>query len=98
MGSSRLPAGVDDVDVAEARRRTAVAHRVGLARLTLSVAERPAEPVAGAAADHVHRVPEVRRARLVGEVLHHPRDLPVAHLVADLTGELEVVALLVDRP
>ena len=43
---SRLPPGVDDVDVAEARGQTAVAHRVDLRRLALAVAERAAEAVA----------------------------------------------------
>jgi hypothetical protein len=37
----RLPPGVDHVDVAEARRRRAVAHGVHLRRLSLAVEELP---------------------------------------------------------
>ncbi len=58
----------------------------------------PPEPVGRLAADHVHRVPEHRRVALVGHVAQHAHHLAVAHFVVGLAGELEVVALVVDRP
>src|SRR6476469_4598380 len=96
-GRSCLSPRVDDVDVAEAARHAAVAHRVDLPRLSLSVEEARAHLVALAAADHVHRIPEVRRAHLVGDVLEHADDLATLDLVEELATELRVVALLVDR-
>ena len=69
-----------------------------LRRLALAVVEGAAHPVRRLAADHVHRVPEHRRVALVGDVLQHADDLAVAHLVERLAGELEVVALMIDRP
>src|SRR5919112_4001710 len=73
-----------------------MAHRVHLARLPLPIEEAAAELVAGLPADHVHRVPEVRRAHLVGDVLEHAGDLAAADLVELLPAELRVEALLID--
>src|SRR6185369_14846567 len=95
---SRFPGDVEDGDVAESRRHAAVAHRVDLRWLTLAVVERAAQPVRRRAADHVHRIPEHRRVALIGNVLQHAGNLAVADLVEGLPGELEVVALMVDRP
>src|SRR4029450_2445955 len=44
------------------------------------------------------RVPEHGRIALVRDVLEHAGDLSVLHFVERLTRELEVVALMVDRP
>src|SRR3954449_13105256 len=95
-GRSCLSPRVDDVDVAEAARHAAVAHRVDLAGLALSVEEAGAHLVALAAADHVHGVPEVGRAHLVGNVLQLAHDLAALDLIEELAAELRVVALLVD--
>src|SRR5690606_9174924 len=96
--SSGASSSIEDVHVREACGRAAMADRTDLARLALSVAEGAAEPVAVLPADHVHRVPEVRRAALICHVLQHARDPAVAHLIGNLAGELEVVALLIDGP
>src|SRR3954462_5142520 len=96
-GLSCLSPRVDDVDVAEAARHAAVAHRVDLSGLPLSIEEAGAHLVALLAADHVHGVPEVWRAHLVGDVLQHAGDLATLDLIEELTAELRIVALLVDR-
>src|SRR6185437_2312039 len=89
---------VEDPDLAEQRGGRAVAHRGNLPGLALAAVEGAAEQVRLRAADRLHRVPEVSRRRLVGDVL----ELPVQPAVPDpeepLPGELEVVALHVDRP
>ena len=46
----------------------------------------------------LERAPEVRRRRLVGNVLHLPRQLAPANPVEALPGELEVAPLHVDGP
>src|SRR4029078_5660551 len=91
------PCRIEDVDLGEAGDRAAVADRVALHRLSLAVAERAAELIRGAAAQHVERLPELRRVRLVGDVAQLRRDLPVLHLPEGLPAELEVVALVIDR-
>src|SRR5215208_2529965 len=96
--SSDVPPRVDDVYALESSRRTSVADRVGLRRLAFAVRERPAEPVAGFAADHVHRVPEDRRVGLIRDVTQHADDFAALDLVERLAGKREVVALMVDRP
>src|SRR5205823_3113673 len=97
--ASRRPAiGVEDVDLAEARRRAAVTDRVRLARLALAVAERAAEVPRRRSADEVARLPELERVRLIRDVLDHPRLLAVLDLPERLTAELEIQPLVVDRP
>src|SRR5512141_1182305 len=71
---------------------------VRLRRLTLPVTEGSAKPVALWPADHVHRVPEIRSARLICDILQHSRDLAAFHFIEHLAGELEVVSLMIDRP
>ena len=46
----------------------------------------------------LHGAPEVGRRRLIRDVLHLPGQLPALNPVEPLPGELEVVALHVDRP
>src|SRR5690606_32218243 len=94
--TSACPPGVDHVHVAEPGRRTAVAHGVRLAGLSLAVEEAAVQAIAAASSDHVHGVPEVRRADLVRHVLQHARYAAVADLVEELPAELRVVALLVN--
>src|SRR5690606_41625101 len=72
-------------------------HRRHLRRLSLPVKERTAQAEVALVADRTARVPELRRADLVGHVLEHPRDLAIPDLVIQLAAELRVVALLVDR-
>ena len=86
------------VDVLEQRRRAAVAHRRHLAGLGLAAVEGAAEHVGLRAADDRHRAPEVRRRRLVGDVAQLTGQPAALDPVEPLAGELEVVALHVDRP
>src|SRR5260221_11245194 len=74
---SLLPPHVDveDVHASEARRRTAVADRIRLTRLTLPVPERAVEAPVFFAADHVAGAPELDGVRLVGDVAERPDDL-----------------------
>src|SRR5450432_246025 len=74
-----------------------MAHRIRLARLSLSIVEGAAQLIALLAADHVHRVPEVGRPHLVRDVLEHANNLSTLDLIEELTAELGVVALLIDR-
>src|SRR5215212_5496438 len=94
---SRLPPGVDDIDVAEATRHAAMTHCVRLTRLSLTVVECGTELIRFLAADHIHRVPEIRGTHLVRNVLELADDLSTLDLVEDLTTELRIVSLLVDR-
>src|SRR5688572_28515485 len=67
-----------------------------LSGLALAVAERGTVTVRALAPDHVHRVPELRRAHDVRHVPQLADDLPTADLVAELRAELAVVPLLID--
>src|ERR687893_1163711 len=96
--STGLLDGVEDVDALEQRHRAAVADRGDLPGLGLAAVEGAAEHVGLRAADHAHRAPEVRRRRLVGHVAQLAGQLPALDPVEALAGELEVVALHVDRP
>src|ERR1051326_4850407 len=96
-GPSCLATGVDDVDVSEARHWCPVADGVHLHRLSLRVAERPAQVIALCAAHHVEARPELRRLHLIRDISQHTDDLAALDLVEDLTAELRVVALLIDR-
>ena len=82
----------------EQRRRATVADRGHLTRLTLAAVHRASEHPGLRSADRFQRAPEVRRRRLVGDVPQLPGELPVPDQEEPLTGELEVVALHVDRP
>src|SRR5690242_7221433 len=74
-----------------------MAHCIHLHGLSLRITKRAAEEVALLAANHVEAPPELRRADLIGDVLQHADDLSAFDLVEDLTAELRVVALLIDR-
>src|SRR5260370_22080202 len=73
-----------------------MANSVDLPWLSLYVEEARTHLVALLAADHVHRVPEVRCAHLVCDILELAQDLAALDLVKELAAELRVVALLVD--
>src|SRR5918997_1280270 len=90
--------GVQDVHVLEQRHRAAVADRGDLPGLGLAAVEGAAEQVRLRAADDAHRAPEVRRRRLVGHVAQLAGEPAALDPVEALAGELEVVALHVDRP
>ena len=96
--SPALLAGVEHVDAAEAGRRAAVAHRRDLPRLGLPAVHRAAEHPRRRAAEAVERAPEVRGGGLVGDVAQLPGEHAVLDPEEALAGELEVVALHVDRP
>ena len=93
-----LPLGVEDRDIAKARRHRAMGDRRGLHRLALAATEGPAEIACRAVAEPVHRIPELLGLRLVGDVAQHGAALAVLDLVEELPAELEIVALLVDAP
>src|ERR671916_1417384 len=90
--------GVEDVHALEQGHRAAVADRGHLPGLGLAAVERAAEQVRLRAADDAHRAPEVRRRRLVGHVAQLAGEPAALDPVEPLAGELEVVALHVDRP
>jgi hypothetical protein len=75
-----------------------VADRRDLAWLPLAAVERAAEHVGLRPADRLHRVPELRRRRLVGGVPQLAVEPAVPDPEEPLAGELEVVPLHVDRP
>src|SRR5688572_7143970 len=75
-----------------------MAYRADLRWFPLAIVERPAEPVGGLAAHHVHRVPEDGCVALVRDIAQHAGDFSVAHLMVRLPGELKVITLVVDRP
>ena len=78
--------------------RAAVADRRDLAGLALAAVERAAQVVGLRAADRLQRAPEVGRRRLVGHVAQLAGQPAVLDPEEPLPGELEVVALHVDRP
>ncbi|EEF93656.1 hypothetical protein CATMIT_01711, partial [Catenibacterium mitsuokai DSM 15897] len=86
--SAELAGGVDDVDAVEPRRAGTVRNRRDLPRLALAVEERTAQAVVLVVADRRARVPELRRADLIGHVLEHAGDLAVLDLVEHLAAEL----------
>src|SRR3712207_613736 len=90
--------GVQDGHVLEQRHGAAVADRGDLPGMGLAAVEGAAEQVGLRAPDDPHRAPEVRRRRLVGHVAQLTGELPALDPVEALAGELEVVALHVDRP
>src|SRR6266516_6685677 len=90
--------GVEHPHLAEERGRGTVADRRDLARLALAAVEGAAEYVGLRPADRLHRVPEVRRRRLVGDVPELAVEPAVPDPEEPLAGELEVVPLHVDRP
>ena len=73
-------------------------HRRDLAGLRLAAVEGAAEHVRLRAADRLQRAPELGRRRLVRDVAQLADEPAAADLVEALAGELEVVALHVDRP
>src|SRR5215510_13865760 len=84
---------VDDVHVPEQRNRTAVRDVIDLLRLPLAVIQGAAEAIGPLVSDECHGIPEVWRARLIGDVAQHPDPLSVLDLPEDLSAELEVVTL-----
>src|SRR4051812_45926018 len=90
--------GVEDAYAAEQRRGTAVTDGSDLTRLTLAAVEGAAEQIGVGPTDGFHRAPEVGRRCLVGNISQLADEPALADLVKALPGELEVVALHVDRP
>src|SRR5262249_49182978 len=89
--------GLNHVDLPEARRRAAVAHRIALRRLALSViGGSPLLPIAGAG-DQVAGLPEIGRAGLIGDLRQHTLLLAALDGPEGVATQLEVITLLVDR-
>src|SRR5271156_5227961 len=93
-----LSAGVEQPHAAHENRWAAVRHRRHLTRLALATVEGATEHPGGLATHGLHGAPEVGRRGLIRHVLHLPGQLPALNAVEALPGELEVVALHVDRP
>src|SRR5258708_11096558 len=70
---------------------------IALRRLPFSGKESAPQPVIVCIADSPAGIPELLRIRLVGDILQHTGDLSVFNLVEQLTAELEIIPLLVDR-
>src|SRR6478672_8720718 len=68
MSVAAFRGGVEHVDVAEERSRTAVGDRRHLSRLCLAAVERATQHPGLRAADGIQRAPEVGGGRLVGHV------------------------------
>src|ERR1041385_7767104 len=68
-------------------------HRLALA----AIGRAPKRPLI-ARADRVYRIPELGGDPRVRRVLQHAAELAALDLPPDLAAELEVVALVVDRP
>src|SRR6185369_14372015 len=75
-----------------------VADDAHLPRFSLAVVERPMQFIRRPAANAVAGAPEIGCARLIGDVAQHPADFPLVDFKESLATELEVVALLIDRP
>src|SRR5579862_609046 len=87
-----------DLDAAETRGAGPVARAHHLLRLPLAAVGRtPQCPMLGTG-DGCARIPEFRGDPAVAGILEHADALAAADLPADLAAELEVVALVVDRP
>src|SRR5207245_2877681 len=71
LGPSRSRSGVQYGDLPEAGRRAAVADGIRLPRLALAVEKAAIELVGGLSAYGVACAPEVRRARLIGDIAQH---------------------------
>src|SRR5262245_8826330 len=76
------------VDLPEAGRRAAVAHRVDLLRLPLAVRVETDVLPGRLAAQTVAGLPEVRRAALIGHVGDHRPDLAALDLPEGIAPEL----------
>src|SRR5581483_907921 len=69
-----------------------------LLRLAFAAVRGSTERPLLARADGVHGIPELRGDSAVGRVLQQAHPLAVLDLPTDLSAELEVVALVVNRP
>src|SRR6185437_11728536 len=88
--------GLDDVDFAEERGRTAVAYGIDLHRFALAVIEGAVLLVIGRAGDGFAGIPEVRGLCLIRDAAQHPSLLPAFDFPERIAAKLKVVALLVD--
>src|SRR5450432_3224320 len=87
-----------DLDVVKSRRTRSVPgahHLLGLA--LAAIGRTPQGPMRGSG-DRGARVPEFRADAAVARVFQQAHALAVADLPGDLAAELEVVALVVNRP
>src|ERR1700678_1834517 len=87
-----------NLDAAETRGACAVAGPHDLLRLPLAAVGRAPQHPMLRSGDGRASVPKFRRDAAVARILQHADALTLANLPPDLAAELEVVALVVDRP
>src|SRR5437763_2141858 len=87
-----------DLHVPEPGRRRSVGDVRVLPGLPLAAVRQPVQRPLFLARDRVERAPEDGRLAGVGHVSQHPAELAPLDLPGDLRAELEVEALVVDRP
>src|SRR5207245_5335008 len=87
-----------DLHVAEPGRRRSMGDVCALPRLALPAVRQSVEAPGVASRDGVELPPELGRDARVGRVAEHPAELAALDLPRDLRPELEVEALVVDRP
>src|SRR6185503_7494431 len=87
-----------DVDLAESRDRAAVADGIRLPRLAFAIVRRTIDFIRCFAAESIARMPEIRRARLVGNIAEHRANFAFLDFPKCLAAELKIVTLLIDGP
>src|SRR5580704_15000017 len=96
--AASISISASDLYAGEARGTGAVAGAHDLLRLALAAVGRAPQRPVFRSGDGRARVPELCRDAAVARILQHADALSMADLPTDLTAELEVVALVVDRP
>src|SRR5436305_11326588 len=98
MGAGLSAISRSNLDVVEARRAGTVARADHLLGLALSAVRYAPQCPMIAIGDSHAGIPKFRRDAAVCRILEHPLPLAIADFPGDLTSELEVVALVIDRP
>src|SRR5215472_3662358 len=87
-----------DLHILEPRWSGAVSGAHGLHRLAFAAVGRAPQRPLVARADRFHGVPEFSGDPGIRRILEHPSQLAALDLPADFAAELEVIALIVNRP
>src|SRR5215470_8409286 len=87
-----------DLHILEPRRRSAVPGAHGLHGLAFAAVGRAPQRPLVARADRFHGVPEFGGDPGIRRILEHPSQLAALDVPADFAAELEVIALIVNRP
>src|SRR5438552_98249 len=90
--------GIEDVNLPEAGHGATVTYGISLRRLAFAVVRCAIHFVSRLSPEAVTGVPEISRARLVGDIAQHLTELAIFDFPEGLSAELKVVALLIDRP